>query len=139
MSAPLSTLRRKAKKRLPRELYLLNERLRERWWISAQRRKCAVCGTNRRKTMVEGHHVVEEQHLNGYARTRGITDTEQHLRIVWDLRNQVTLCRLCHTRNHNWKRRLTQDEIRKQAPKAWRFATDLDLGWYFDRYYPRED
>ena len=134
-------LQRKPPRYLSRELRALERRLKSRWAAYARTRPCVVCGAAHlasprgTQVLIEGHHVVEKQELKSAAREFKLDD-EATLRLVWDLRNNLSLCRFHHAQHTHWRRRLTRREVLAAAPKAQQFSFEIGRGWYIHRNYP---
>lgn len=90
------------------------------WGATARTRPCAVCGS---RTLVQGHHVIYAQHLKREG-LRGF---------LWDLRNQLSLCAVCHARHHQAVARVPRDLLTVNNHE---FAAELGLSWLLRREYP---
>jgi hypothetical protein len=107
--------------------------LRTRFWMVARRCDCVVCGTQGRNFYVEAHHIVYQQELR--RQLSAIKGTDAYAELMWDVRNMLPLCRLCHARHHNARRRVTTQELKQHAPRAWQFAANVGCGWFIGRNY----
>jgi hypothetical protein len=79
-----------------------------------------VCGHKR--GLIRGHHVIYQQNLKRICKDAG----EDYAAWRWDQRNMLPMCDICHERHHRAARRVTQDILRRRAPKVMEFAFDLD-------------
>lgn len=87
-------------------------------WIASAENACRACGV---MEPLQIHHVVYEQHVRKRAGD------------VFDPRNSLTLCRICHARQHSGHTRLP---VAKLRPENLAFAKDL-LGEYAGDYFAR--
>lgn len=85
--------------------------------------RCANCG--QRRIDLQVHHVVTQEELKNIKRKD----------LLWDRRNGLVLCELCHSRHTSAFQRVTRDKLRVENID---FALEIDHGWYLDRYYPKE-
>jgi 5-methylcytosine-specific restriction endonuclease McrA len=85
--------------------------------------RCASCGLRRFDLQV--HHVITQQQLKKIGRKD----------VLWDLRNALVLCPLCHERHTSAFKRIPREKLRIENID---FALELDHGWYLDRMYPKE-
>lgn len=104
------------------------------WWVSvvgplSARKPCVVCGAT---SNIEGHHIVSKQVIKRVARERRVGDAVRE-QWLWDDRNGMALCRLCHARHENANRRVPRDLVPVQARV---FAAELGVSHLLDRYYP---
>jgi hypothetical protein len=89
------------------------------WRSNIAGKQCACCS----RPAVDGHHVIYAQHLRANARET----------FMWDLRNQLPLCRQCHDMHHRAQRRVPRELLRRENIA---FARMLALGWLIEREYP---
>jgi 5-methylcytosine-specific restriction endonuclease McrA len=103
------------------------ERALEQEWREHARRAggCARCGTTRN---LDGHHVLPKADLRNWAAAEHIDPTP----LIWNVANQLVICRNCHDRHHSGYARLPRLIISEQA---WAFARSLGLDWKLERLY----
>lgn len=94
--------------------------------------RCAVCGDR----STEVHHVIDAQKLRSENKTR-LRRPDLGLPVidVYDLRNGLGLCELCHVRH---TRALVRVPRRKLRPLNLQFAHEHRLGWFIERFYPED-
>lgn len=90
------------------------------WREGLHMERCVVCGTNGR---LDGHHAVPRRVLLRL----GFGD------YIMDRRNRVPTCRHDHESHENRHRPIRRDEL---PASVFEFASELDLDWYIDRFYP---
>lgn len=71
---------------------------------------------------IAAHHVVTQQHL----RKQG------HAALLWDPRDGTAVCEAAHRHHHSGRARI---EIARLPLRCVKFAQELGLDWYIDRYY----
>lgn len=114
----------------------LSRTLEDEWKRDPQRGRCARCGLDaaglraRRDPYprLEGHHILPKQAIRRFA-------TEYQLdavRLLWDARNRLVLCRLCHSRHESAFDRVPRSLI---PAEAWEFADALGLRWKLEQLY----
>lgn len=89
-------------------------------------KRCARCG---RSARLEAHHVVPKQTLK-----REI-DNERHVDVLYDPRNGVALCAICHERHTNASDRLPRSLV---PAAAWGFAAEYGFEWIIESQYPED-
>lgn len=102
----------------------------EAWARGVHGKGCIVCGAR----PSQGHHVITQQALRRHAADRDM-DAQ---RLLWDRRNRVPVCAICHHAHHAWTRRLPLSLVERHAPRVRQFARELGLEWLLDREYPAE-
>lgn len=102
----------------PAPLTTLQKAMRARFFEAAVGEPCAVCGA----PATDSHHAVEKQRLKflGFGPE-----------VIWDLRNAVFLCSLCHHRHTTGSRPL---RLAVLSRVNWTFAREW-LGAYADDYF----
>lgn len=71
---------------------------------------------------IKAHHVITQQHL----RKHGLAE------FLWDPRDGTAVCEGAHRRHHSGRDRI---EITRLPLRCVKFAQELGLDWYIDRYY----
>jgi phenylacetate-coenzyme A ligase PaaK-like adenylate-forming protein len=136
------TLRRVPLTRQVRVRAVIDRQAAEAWAKSARTKGCACCGA----TGVHGHHVITQQELKNWAKTRAreLTDRgeltnwqEQFERIRWDRRNLLSLCVRHHELHHSHGQRLDLRMVERHCPKLRQFARELNLEWWLENAYTR--
>lgn len=118
-------------------------------WKQELSRRCANCGRIEGETYlegettvvarIEGHHIVRVQILKDYIRGSGRPWTPQEIAaLLWDRRNRMPLCELCHTRHHRRLPALAWKLIEERFWEAVAFATELGLLWRVKLDYDQE-
>jgi hypothetical protein len=92
---------------------------RARWPVPVGNARCEACCAR----AVHRHHLIDAQVC------------KRHGASVTDLRNSALLCARCHMDHHAFTRRLARpaDDHPVHA-----FAAEHNLGWWLDRFYPKE-
>ena len=75
---------------------------------------------------VQGCHVIPQQTLRRHG----------HRESLWDVRNGVGACERAHRRHDNHQERWPRERLPGYVLE---FAEELGLGWYMERFYPREE
>lgn len=91
-------------------------------------RYCDICDTAYR---VQGHHILEQQHVEEAARALGL-DWEA---LLWDPRNHMSVCDPCHDAHHEKAKPIRLKLVMRVAPGVWDFANELGLTWRLRAYY----
>lgn len=96
------------------------------WWLKvAKNKSCVVCGSRKR---VQAHHVVPAQKIKQVASARLL----EPLSLLYDVRNGVALCGLCHDNHTTAKERVPRSKL---PVAALAFASELALLYVIDREY----
>lgn len=75
------------------------------------------------------HHCLSQQHIREACRKLGLPE-----RIwLWDRRNALVVCDLCHTRHHRALPRISRRLLRAET---WAFARELGQDHKLEREYP---
>lgn len=91
------------------------------WAREARRRgRCAFCGETR--GWLQGHHVIPKQRLKRLG-------LHAHL---WDQRNMMVLCSICHARHEVAFRRLPRALLTSDNEE---FAAELGVDWMLEKLY----
>ncbi len=121
---------RKPLKTKPKKARTVTEQQMSAAWridtLAATGGRCKRCGST---DVVQAHHVVGQQQLKAMARTRGVAPAL----FLWDARNGMALCELCHTRHERAVARVPR-ALLSESNVA--FASDLGFDWYLERVYP---
>lgn len=126
-----TALKRKKPLKAKRRARQVDHDARESWARAARAKPCAVCG---RVGDVEGHHILYQQWLLWAASQQGF-EVE---RVLWDQRNMLPLCRLCHGRHHSAFKRVEVGVLQTHAPRVFQMAHELHLEYRLARTYPHE-
>lgn len=89
---------------------------------------CDVCGASYR---VQGHHILEQQHIEEAARALGL-DWEAYL---WDPRIHMSVCDPCHDAHHDKAKPIKLSLVMRVSPGAWDVARELNLTWRLKAMY----
>lgn len=89
-------------------------------WASYTARECDICHSKYRP---EGHHIIEQQHVEDAARELGL-DWEAYL---WDPRNHMTACDGCHDPHHLGGPKIKLALVARVSPGVFDFADELGL------------
>lgn len=116
----------------PRSLRRRARRLALAWAAWARRSPCAMCGS---REDLSGHHVLEKQWLKARYRSAGY-ELARRIEVLWDTRNCLTLCWICHDRHHSHAARVPRKIVLEHCPGIVAFAAQHDLVTRFDRTYP---
>lgn len=63
-------------------------------------------------------------------------ENDQHLKVLYDPRNGLALCEICHQRHENASDRVPR---RLVPAAAWGFAHEHGLEWMIESRYPEEE
>lgn len=98
----------------------VQERMRLEWREAVAKGKpCANCGS---RLFVQAHHVLYKQHIRSIAQTAGIDPAPW----MWDARNGLPICKVCHGRHHSahpWT--IPRGLLVVHSPRAFQFAREL--------------
>lgn len=102
-----------------------------RWWRGEfDGSLCAVC---ERARAVQGHHIIRAEVLRREARRLGYELRD----VMWDRRNRLPVCQICHERHHNRSRPIARAVLRRVARGGvFDFARELGLEPALEREYP---
>lgn len=84
----------------------------------ANGKPCIICG---RRLDVQAHHVVYKTLIKSIAQTAGRDPHEW----LWDRRNGLPLCKVCHSRHHAGVRRVSRMLLVAKLPQVFKFAKEL--------------
>jgi hypothetical protein len=70
------------------------------WYLAVcpSRAVCAVCGASGTRSRLQAHHVIDKSWLRKVARSLKL-DQAEAARLVYDVRNGMPLCEVCHSRH----------------------------------------
>lgn len=91
-------------------------------WVKAvvpRGARCLLCGTRDR---LQGHHVIAQQAIRGCARELNLT-AQSTQEFLWDARNGVAVCDVCHSRHTGAYRRIPRYLL---PASVYAFVEDLD-------------
>lgn len=117
------------KRALPEPVDERERRMIARWWAGWREAVCVVCGAQG----CDPHHIVSESKCRERARALGLDE----IRVAWDLRNRLWVCRRHHSAHHDAFKRLTWELLERVAPKVFQFVRELDVEPWLERRYPR--
>lgn len=97
-----------------------------------KKKPCVVCGS---RINIEGHHVIAKQEIKRIARSgRWEFDREQDA--LWDVRNGIPLCDVCHQRHETAFKRVPRNVLPSAALD---FAGEMGVDHLIERYYPEAE
>jgi hypothetical protein len=98
---------------------------------AVKKNPCLVCAS---QINIEGHHVIAKQEIKRIAKS-GRWDFDREQDALWDARNGIPLCAVCHQRHETAFRRVPR---RVLPAAALAFADELGVAHLIERYYPEE-